>query len=174
MLWTKPSPVLMLLLLLLQGCGIYTFSGSSLPPEAKTFSLQFQSNVALGPPDLAEKFQQQLGDALLQRTPLKQVYTKGDLQLEGDIKQFKYEAVAPTKSGQKDAGDQASSNRLTIEVQMNYINLYNEDASFSKKTFSQYADMAANANRDNEESRLIDGVFTKLIEDIFSDTVASW
>lgn len=174
MTWTKPSPVLILLSLLLQGCGIYSFLGSALPPEAKTFSLQFQFGVALGPPDLAEKFQQQLGDALLQRTSLKQVDTKGDLQLDGEIKQFKYEAMAPTQSNQDGAGDQAAISRLTIEVQMNYMNRYNKDTSFSKKTFSQYADMAANASIEHEESRLIDDVFTKLIEDISNETVANW
>jgi|694.fasta_scaffold59423_7 hypothetical protein len=174
MTWTKPSPVLILLSLLLQGCGIYSFGGSVLPPEAKTFSLKFQFSVALGPPDLAEKFQQQLGDALLQRTSLRQVYTKGDLQLDGNIKKFKYEAMAPTKSSEEGTGDQDAINRLTIEIQMSYMNPYNEDASFSKKIFSQYADMAASASREDEEPRLIGDVFTKLIEDIFNETVASW
>jgi Lipopolysaccharide-assembly len=174
MTWTKPSPALILLSLLLQGCGIYSFAGSALPPEVKTFSLKFQSSVALGPPNLVEKFQQRLGDELLQCTSLKQVYTKGDLQLDGDIKQFKYEEAAPTKGRQESEGEQAAIARLTIEVQMSYINCYDEDASFSKKTFSQYADVAANASREKEEPRLIDDVCTKLIEDIFNETVASW
>lgn len=169
-----PSPVLTLLVLLLQGCGIYSFSGTSLPKEVKTFSLQFRSNAALGPPDLATKFQQRLSDDLVQRTPLKQVYTKGDLQLEGVIQQFKYVPIAPTKSGQDEKRDQPSIDRLTIEVQVDYINSYNEASAFSKKTFSQYADMDANASRSSEEARLIDTIFTKLVEDIFNETVASW
>lgn len=171
MTWTKPTALLMLLLLLLQGCGIYSFSGISLPTKTKTFSLKLQSNVALGPPDLVENFQQRLSDELVQRTPLKRVYTKGDLQLEGVIKQFSYMPMAPTK---KDEGDQVAIDRLTIEVQMNYINPYNEEASFSKKTFSQYADMSANTSRSDEEPRLIEEIFTKLVKDIFNETVASW
>jgi len=156
---------------LLQGCGIYSFSGTSVPSEAKTFSLQVQSNVSLGPPDLAEKFQQQLEDELVHRTPLKFTDTQGDLQLDGVLKQFKYMPIAPTK---KDTEDQVSIDRLTIAVQMNYINPYNKDASFSKKVFSQYADMPADASRSSEEARLIDEVFRKLIKDIFNETVASW
>ena len=174
MIWTKPSPVVMLLLLLLQGCGIYSFSGTTLPPEAKTFSLRFQSDVALGPSNLVEKFQQRLGDELVQRTSLRQVYTKGDLQLEGVIKKFTYASIAPTKSSQEGQGDQASIERLTIEVELTYINPYNEASAFSKKTFSQFADMAAKTSRSNEERRLIDSIFTKLVEDIFNETVASW
>ncbi len=171
MTWTKPSALLILPLLLLQGCGIYSFSGTSLPSKAKTFSLKLQSDVALGPPDLAEKLQQRLGDELVQRTPLKRVDTKGDLQLEGVIKKFSYMPMAPTK---KDEGDQVSIDRLTIEVQMNYINPYQEDASFNKKIFSQYADASANTSRSDEESKLIEEIFTKLVKDIFNETVASW
>jgi hypothetical protein len=155
----------------LQGCGIYSFSGTSLPPKAKTISLDFQSKVALGPPDLVEKFQQQLGDELVQRTPLKRVYTKGDLQLEGDIRQFKYTSMAPTK---KEDRNEVSIDRLTIEVQMSYINLYNEKASFSKKIFSKYADTSAYKSRTDEEPRLIEEIITKLVKDIFNETVASW
>ncbi len=174
MTWTKLSPALTLLLLLLQGCGIYSFSGTSLPPEVKTFSLRFRSDATLGPPDLAAKFQQRLSDDLVQRTPLKQVATTGDLQLEGIIKQLKYVPMAPTINGEEGKGDQAAIDRLTIEVQMDYTNLYDEASAFSKKTFSQYADTAANTSRSNEEPRLIDAIFTKLVEDIFNETVASW
>ena len=93
--WTKLSPTL-LLPLLLQGCGLYTFSGTSLPPAAHTCSLQFQSHVALGPPALGEEFQEKLGQELTQRTRLKLVEAAGDLQLEGTIQQFAYTPNAPT------------------------------------------------------------------------------
>lgn len=171
--WTKnKNKRILLLTFLLQGCGIYSFSGTSLPPEIKTFSLSYQSNVALGPPDLVDKFEQQLGDELAQRTPLKRVPFQGDLQLEGVIKQFKYTSIAPSKNSKGE--DQANIERLTIEVQMNYINPYNKEASLSKKSFSQYADMLAEESKDLAESRLIHDIFTKLVKDIFNATVASW
>ena len=171
MTWNSPCFALVPLLLLLQGCGIYSFSGISLPTEAKTFSLRYQSNVALGPPDLLEKFQQQLGDELAQRTPLKQVASQGDLQLEGVIKQFSYTSIAPSKGSRT---EQANLDRLTIKIQMNYLNPYNAEAAFSKKIFSQYADMPAEASRDQQEPLLIDEIFTKLVKDIFNATVANW
>lgn len=165
MTWIRNSFFWILLPCLLQGCGIYSFSGLSLPPEAKTFSLRFQSEVALGPADLLDQFQQKLGEELTRRTPLKQVETQGDLQLEGAIKTFKYRSIAPSKI---DGKEEASRERLTITVQMNYINPYNKEAAFSKKTFSQYDDMNADANRDNEEPGLIAAIFTKLIRDIIA------
>ncbi len=174
MTWTRLTATI-LLFIPLQGCGIYSFSGTSLPPEVKTFSLRFQSSIALGPPDLVEKFTQTLGEELVQRSPLKQVETKGDLQLEGIIKQFKYVSMAPSKGGSKEEeNEQASIDRLTIEVQVNYINPHDKEASFSKKTFSQYADMSADASRDSEELALITSIFSKLAKDIFNETLASW
>ena len=174
MTWTKASPTLMLFLLLLQGCGLYSFSGISLSPEVKTFFIQFQSDVALGPPDLSEKLQQKLNDELVQRTPLQQVYTQGDLQMEGVITQFQYVSVAPMKSGVEKEDGEATTDRLTITVQMTYTNTYDNASSFSKKTFSQSSDMAATTSRSDEEPRLIDDIFTKLVADIINDTVAAW
>ena len=172
MIWTKLSPVFVLLLLLLQGCGIYSFSGISLPPEVKTFSVCLKSNVALGPPDLVEKFQKRLSDELAQRTFLKQVETQGDLQLEGCIQQFNYTSIAPTKK--EDSRDAFAIDRLTIELKISYFNSYQKDTSFTKKKFSQCADMAIYASRSDEEPRLIDEIFDKLVKDIFNETIASW
>ena len=159
------------MVLLLQGCGIYSFSGISLPPDAKTFSLSIHTDVASGPAGLAAKFQQRLSDELVQRTKLKRTYTQGDIQLEGGIKRFTYMPVALTQRSQE---GQASMVRLMIEVELTYVNPYDEEAAFDKKTFTQSADIFATANKNSEESRLIDTIFAKLIEDIFNETIASW
>ncbi|MHA7877729.1 MAG: LPS assembly lipoprotein LptE [Bacteroidota bacterium] len=170
MIWIKLRPLMMLFLLLLQGCGIYSFSGISLSPEVKTFSLKLQSEVALGPPNLIASFQQQLGDALVQRTSLKQVDTQGDLQLEGSIKKFSYTSLAPTKSIQ----DQTSIERLTIEVVLTYTNAYDKASEFDQKTFSQSADVTVKSDRSSEEARLIEAIFDALIADIFNETISRW
>ena len=168
MTWTKSCLVF---LLLLQGCGIYSFSGPPLPPAAKTFSLTFQANVALGPPDLAGRFTERLGDEVTQHTALKQVETKGNLEFKGAITQFRYESIAPSKGRE---AEQPSTERLFIALEMDYHNPYEPAASWSKKTFSQYADMPAAGSRDQEEPRLIEEIFTKLVKDIFNQTIASW
>ena len=72
MTWTKRSQWIMYLgvAFCLHSCAIYSFSGGSLSADVKTFSIaDFQSNVALGPPDLAEQFAEALGKELLQRRP---------------------------------------------------------------------------------------------------------
>lgn len=174
MIWNKSSAVLAFCLLLSQGCGIYSFSGVSLPPQAKTFSLHFRSEVARGPADLATEFQQRLGEVLLQRTSLKQVHAAGDLHLDGMIKNFNYTPVAFTKKDQEGIRNQAPMNRLTIEVELDYSNLYDEASAFKGKIFSQYGNMDADDNSSNEEQKLIETIFTKLVEDIFNETLANW
>ncbi len=173
MIWTRHSFfVHFWVALMLQGCGIYSFSGSSLSSEVKTFSIQnFQSDAALGPPDLAEKFTETLARELLQRTSLSQVTTKGDIQFEGIITQFDYKPVAPTSGGEN---DHANITQLTITMQVSYINLKEQEFVFSKRKFSQHADMPANASTDTEESSLVEEIFLKLIKDIFNASVASW
>ena len=113
MIWTRPS-ISLIVTLLLQGCAIYSFSGTSLSSEVKTFSIQCLSEVALGPPDLSEKFIEKLSSELLQRS-LKQVETQGNIQFEAIITQFKYEPVAPSSSEGK---DKANKTRLTIKMKV--------------------------------------------------------
>ena len=175
MIWRKLNSISLFILLFLQGCGIYSFSsGIPLPSALKTFSLQIHADVALGPSDLAEKFQQQLSNTLLQRTALQEVHTAGNVHIEGIIKQFEYVAVAPTQGERAEQDIEADIERLTIEIELNYNNPYQEGTSFSKKKFVQHADMIVNTDRNSEEPRLIEEVFTKLVEDILSATVENW
>lgn len=174
MRWTKPSHVGMLLLFSLQGCSIYSFMGNALlPPATKTFSIQWQSDISSGPPDLAGKFQQRLGDILAQYTRLQQVSEHGDLQLHGTIQRFSYVGLAPTKDVQT-GKQKAAIVRLKIEVSLTYTNRYAADTNFNDQTFVQYADVSASAYPGHEESALVDEVLTKLVEDILYTTVAQW
>lgn len=161
-----------LLGLILQSCFMYSFSGSSLSKEAKTFSIQpFQSKVALGPANLNEQLTEKLRMELAQKTKLKEVFSNGDIQFEGTITDFKYTPIAPRSD---DRGDMTSREQLSITVQVNYSNAYDKDFEFSKKQFTQTADMDASASRDTEEPGLVEDILKKLIKDIFNASIANW
>ena len=53
-------------LILVSGCKThYSFSGASIPPEAKTVSVEyFQNNASLAPPTLSQTFTEALRDKL--------------------------------------------------------------------------------------------------------------
>ena len=82
----KTYNFLMVLLLgvMLVSCGIYSFSGASIPAEAKTVSVQyFPNNAQLVNPLLSNTITNALNDMFVNQTTLQSVAQNGDLALEG-------------------------------------------------------------------------------------------
>jgi hypothetical protein len=149
----------------------YSFSGSSLSKEAKTFTIQeFQSKAALGPANLAEQITQRLREEITQKTSLKETINNGDIQFDGIITGFKYTPIAPRSTGD---GATGSRTQLSITVQVNYINLHDKDFEFSKKDFTQTTDVEA-GNEYTQEASMVEDVVKKLIQDIFNASIANW
>lgn len=172
MIWIKRNTIFLMLLPSLQACGVYSFSGISLPPGVRTFSIKMQSQVALGPSDLAATLQQKLSNELVQRTYLKQIDAQGDLQFEGIIQKFDYTSV-PVAQGENALGGTITIDRLTIEVQVTYSNPHRPNASVKDKKFAQYANLDKGTSRMESEAGLIDEIFAKLVKNIFQETIAA-
>ena len=81
---TRCLTVLLTCCLLLSSCGIYSFSGASIPAEAKTVSVQyFPNNAQLVNPLLSNTLTNALNDIFVNQTTLQSVAQNGDLALEG-------------------------------------------------------------------------------------------
>ena len=170
----KNNILLIVLLLLLSntGCGVYSFTGTTI--TAETISIQnFYNDANNGPPDLAVTFNNQIRDYFQQNTSLVQVANDGELQMEGAIKSYRLSPVAPSAATDDSARDQADLTRLTIIVEVTYVNLENEDFSFSRD-FSQYADFNNELGLSAVESTLIEEIYDQIILDIFNASVANW
>jgi hypothetical protein len=87
------------------------------------------------------------------------------------ITSFKFDPVATGANSEESIG---SIQRLTIDVEVDYVNNFDEEKSFKKKKFSQFADASADADIDAEEARLVEEVFDKLVDDIINATIADW
>jgi len=160
------------MLLNANACFMYTFSGSSLSKEAKTFTIQeFQSRIALGPANLSETVTQALRNEIMQKTTLKETVDNGDIQLDGIITDFKY---TPINKRSNDLDASSSRIQLTITVQMNYSNKFDQDFEFTKKQFTQHTDIDAKLNIDAEENNMVDEILQKLVKDIFNASIANW
>ena len=73
-------------MLFVSGCGVYSFTGTSISPDVKTISVQnFVNETGLGPTRLSQTFTEKLKEYFLQNSNLKLVKYDGDLQLEGSI-----------------------------------------------------------------------------------------
>lgn len=160
--------LILMVAFLLTGCGIYSFTGASIPAEAKTVSIQyFPNNANLVNPILSEMITNTLRDYFMNQTNLDEVPDNGDLAIEGEIVDYK---TAPTAI----TGDQvAALNRLTITVNVRFFNRFDESKDFEQK-FSQYEDYPSNQDLNSIQEDLIGTICVKLCEDIFNKAVVNW
>ena len=160
--------LLIIAVILLTSCGIYSFTGASIPAEAKTVSVQhFPNNANLVNPLLSDMITNTLRDYFMNQTTLDAVNDNGDLAIEGEIVDYK---TAPTAI----TGDQiAALNRLTITVNVRFYNRYDESKNFEQK-FSQYEDYPINQDLNSIQDDLLTTICDKLCEDIFNKAVVNW
>jgi len=75
--------------LILSSCGIYTFSGSSIPKDAQTITIKSLKNIALNKqPTLSQVMTEKLKDYFVQRTNLTFVEEDGDFFFSGNITKY--------------------------------------------------------------------------------------
>ena len=156
------------LALICQGCGIYSFSGASIPAEAKTVSVQYFPNHAqLVNPTLSNNFTNALRDAMTNQTTLDMVETGGDIAFEGEITDYKTMPVAIT------SGQTAAMNRLTITVNVRFSNRHDETKDF-ESSFSKYEDYPSDQDLNSVQESLTGTIIEQLVEDIFNKALVNW
>ena len=153
---------------LVAGCGIYSFTGTSIQPDVKTITIPYIENKAIRiNPSLSNDLTEALQDKFRKLTSLQQVEMDGDLELVCEITGYDVKATAVT------ANEVAAQNRLTVTVKIQFTNRkYPEDDV--DKSFSAYADYDTNISLDAVEASLCEEIIDKLCEDIFNATVAQW
>jgi hypothetical protein len=150
-----------------QSCGIYSFSGASIPAEAKTVSVEYFPNHAqLVDPLLSDNLTTALRDAMNSQTTLDLVESGGDLAFEGEIIDYKTSPVAIT-------GQTAALNRLTITVKVRFTNNIDDSKDF-EQTFSRYEDYPSDQELNSVQSSLTSTIVEQLVEDIFNKALVNW
>ena len=154
---------------IVQSCGIYSFTGTSIQPDVKTVTINYFEYKALKVnPSLSNQITEALKDKFMRLTKLEQVDVEGDLEIIGEVTGYDVKATAIT------ANEQASQNRLTVNAKITFINRKYPEDNFEDKGFSAYADFDAMQSLDAVESGLCEEIVEKLCEDIFNATVANW
>jgi hypothetical protein len=158
----------LLSLFMLSGCSVYNFTGTG-KIDAKTFQVNFfQNNADLIEPGIDRTFTLTLQDLIMNQTNLNLVSNGGDLVYEGEITDYRITPMTAT------ADQQAAQNRLSIRVQVRFMNKKKETDDF-EKSFEFYYDFPG---RDlptgsvlNEAIRVI---FERITQDIFNESLAKW
>lgn len=154
--------------IMVSGCGIYSFSGTSIQPDVRTIAVEyFQNNALKVNPTLAPSLTDALIDQYRRLTNLDILTENGDLNVYGEITSYDTRPMAVT------ADEVASQNRLTVTVKIYFTNKLHPEDDF-EKSFSAYADYDSNQLLDAVEGTLCDEIIDILVEDIFNATVANW
>jgi len=152
----------------LTGCGIYSFSGTSLSPDIKSVTIvNFTMATSGGPANLTLQFNEKMKEYYQRNTNLALLPSNGDLQVEGSITGYEVSPVAPT------ANDQAALNRLTVTIQVKFINNKDEEKNFDQ-SFSFFKDFPQSQTINQVESRLIPPILDQIVQDIFNKSAGDW
>lgn len=173
----KRSTILILLsvifvALIFTACKItYSFTGASIAPNVKTFSVYYFPNRAkLVNPNLSQLLTQGpegIENKLIKQTSLNQIKENGDLEFSGQITEYD---VKPMNIS---TGDLAAQNRLTISIKVKFTNNKDHEQDW-EKTFTEYEDFDSNRSLSDAEDALVTEIIKKLADDIFNASVANW
>jgi hypothetical protein len=146
----------------------YSFTGASIAPNVKTFSVYYFPNRArLVNPNLSQQFTDGLQEKLIKQTSLNQISESGDLEFSGQITDYD---VKPMNIGE---GDLAAQNRLTITIKLKFVNNKDHDQDWDK-SFTAYEDFDSNQSLSAIEDSLVPEIIKKLTDDIFNASIANW
>jgi len=156
-------------LLVLGGCsGGYSFTGASIPAEAKTISIsQFPNFASTVNPQLSQKLYDGLQQMFSSQTSLGVTSDDGDLQITGEITDYS------TRASSIGSDDNVATNRFTITIKVSFTNRFDSKADF-EQSFSRFKDYAATRDFSSVEQSLTDEIVTELCEDIFNKSVVNW
>jgi hypothetical protein len=164
-------------LILTSGCKVeYSFTGTTIDYNVtQSFSVDnFFNDSGGGPANMGQLFTEELKDFFQRNTQLELIRNNGDLQFSGAITRYVITPQATVSSQNPNTPDRAGQMRLTIAVQVDYVNLANEEENLNR-TFSFYQDYDPRVTSLLQvETELIETIFDNIIQEIFNNTVANW
>ena len=164
----------LLLILSLQSCGVYNFTGGN-PGTATNFQVNYFQNYAtqnpgsIFEPGVDRDFTLALQDRIRDQSSLDLVSNSADLRYEGEIVEYRISPMSAT------AQQTAAQNRLSIAVKVRFTNSTIEDGSkdFDKR-FSFFFDYDANSQLSAIKSEAHEIIFERITQDIFNSSLADW
>lgn len=155
---------------LFAGCGVYSLTGASI--TGKTINIHNLENRAPNvAPSLSAVMTGKMRDKILSQTGLTSVNTEtADYDMQGTITTYNVSYTGVTNNNGQ---TQASNNRLTVTVEVDFKNKLDDKASF-KQSFTRFADFGGNEQLTAVEPRLIDEISTLIAQDIFNKAFVNW
>lgn len=165
MKYCKTYVVILASLIMLSGCGYYSFKGA-LPSHIQSVAIPIFIDKS-SYPGMQEKVTDTVTEAFVSDNSLKVVdESKADIILNGTIQSVTQKAAAIK------AGETVSEYQMHVSVK-----IVSEDIKKSKKlyekVFRQYGIMSSSAGQD-EKDKAIDDAIQLITEDIINTTLGGW
>lgn len=149
-------------------CGVYNFTGGSVPTDVKTISIQnIYNETGLGPTNISQNITEKLKAYYQSNTKLLLTPSNGDWRIEGKITSFTTSGVAPK------ANETSALNSLTITVKINFTNTKDEKQNFDKD-FSFFQTYEQGKSQFEVENQLSEIILDQIVLDIFQKTTSNW
>lgn len=154
------------------GCGVYSFSGASIPSHLNTVSIpQVQDRSSNTLTNLDDELTNLLIDRFVQQTRLSLEPSESNADAVLRVRIDRYSTQPTSVSGQ----EQATLNRVTINVFVTYIDQTNDteviDRSFS--SFEEYDPLDPNTGLTGEAAAAT-AILEKIADDIFTAATSNW
>lgn len=155
--------------LLLHACGVYSFTGASIDPGAKTVNVHvIQNKAPYNNPTLSQKLTDGLKQKITSQGGLAQINSdEADYVITGAITGYSTSTVAATDV------ENAATARLTITVNINFKSKINPKNDFTQ-SFSRSQDFSASSSLNDVQDALVDQINKQLIDDIFNRAFVNW
>lgn len=148
--------------------GGYSFTGASIPPEAKTIAIStFPNYASTVNPQLSQKLTDELRNMFSSQTSLNVVNGTGDMEVSGEITSY------GTRPSAISSGDEAAMYRLSITIKVKFVNNVDPSANY-EQSFTRYRDYNASLNFSSVENSLMGEIVGELCEDVFNKAVVNW
>ncbi len=165
MKWTSAF-ALLIIFWVLSGC--YSFRPSKADPNLNTyFVYRFEDNSLASPPDLPALFTVRLQDKIRNQSRLTQDEFNPDVEFRGTITRYIVTSEAP------EPGERTAINRLTIAVNIQYINHIAEEQDFDR-TFSFFFDFDSAVQLVDVQEEAHETILAQINEDIFNAAFNNW
>lgn len=154
-----------------QSCS-YRLDGISIPAGLKTINVQyFENNAPYVLTNLSQTFTESIKSRIRSQTSLSIVRGEGNATMSGNIVGYSIAPVAIQATTTSTAPPIASASRLTITVNVKYVNDIDKKLNF-EQSFSRYADFSGDIG--SQEQKLVAQIIPELTEDIFNKAFANW
>lgn len=166
----RMSLPLLLFALIVNSCSIsYSLEGGSINYDiTKTISIASFPNRTPFYSQMTQVFDQALRKRFIEQTRLTEVSSNPDIEIEGEITNYSVTSTAVTGT---DA--YASMSKLTISVQLTYIN-NKESNKDVNQSFSAFREFENTRSIDEVEDELVRQIVDDIIDQIYNATVAKW